>query len=32
VAEVVKRHGAEIKIGQGQEGTGTQITIAFPIS
>ncbi|MFA6902701.1 MAG: ATP-binding protein [Gallionellaceae bacterium] len=32
VAEVVKRHGAEISLGQGRTGTGTRVSIYFPIS
>jgi signal transduction histidine kinase len=31
VAEVVKRHGAEIRLGQGRTGTGTRVSIYFPI-
>ncbi len=31
VAEVVKRHGAEIRLGQGSAGAGTRISIYFPM-
>jgi two-component system sensor histidine kinase TctE len=32
VAEVVKRHGAAVRLGQGSEGAGTMVSIYFPIS
>lgn len=32
VAEVVKRHGAEIRLGQGGEGVGTLVSISFAMS
>lgn len=32
VEEVVKRHGAEIRLGQGRDGVGTLVSIYFPIS
>ena len=32
VAEVVKRHGAEIRLGQGREGVGTLVNISFTMS
>jgi len=32
VAEVVKRHGAEIRLGQGREGVGTLVSISFAMS
>lgn len=32
VAEVVKRHGAEIRLGQGREGVGTLVSISFTMS
>jgi two-component system sensor histidine kinase TctE len=32
VAEVVKRHGAEIRLGQGREGVGILVSISFAMS
>ena len=32
VAEVVKRHGAEIRLGQGRDGVGTLVSISFTMS
>ena len=31
VAEVAKRHGAELKLDSGSGGTGTRISVRFPV-